>query len=106
MKILLDECLPKRLKYEFETHDVATVPEMGWAGVKNGKLLNLISGNFDVFITVDQNLRFQQNLDDLDVIVVVLIAQNNKFETLKTLIPSILGHIVSAKSQDVIEIHE
>jgi hypothetical protein len=58
MRILLDECLPKDLAGELQGHTVRTVPQTGWASIKNGKLLRLIagSGKFDVFVTVDKNL--------------------------------------------------
>lgn len=62
MRVLLDECLPRQLKWQLPGHDVATVPERGWAGTKNGELLRLAAAEFDVFVTVDQNLRFQRNL--------------------------------------------
>ena len=53
MKILLDECLPKKLKKEIINHQVITVPEQGWAGIKNGELLKLASSSFDAFITIE-----------------------------------------------------
>lgn len=53
MKVLLDECLPKKLKRELEGHTIITVPEQGWAGIKNGELLRLAEAEFDVFITID-----------------------------------------------------
>ncbi len=56
MKMLIDECLPRKLKHELPGHEVRTVPEMGWAGKKNGELLRLMSGQFDVFVTIDRNL--------------------------------------------------
>ncbi len=56
MSILLDECLPRRLKREIGDHEVVTVPEMRWAGIKNGDLLRRAEREFDVFVTVDQNL--------------------------------------------------
>ena len=56
MKILIDECLPRKLKFEFSDHDVKTVPEAGWASRKNGDLLRLAEIDFDVFVTNDQNL--------------------------------------------------
>jgi hypothetical protein len=63
MRILLDECVPRRLARELAGHDVRTVPEMGWSGKRNGELLQLMAGQgFEVFLTVDQNLRYQQNL--------------------------------------------
>jgi hypothetical protein len=67
MRILLDECLPARLRRNLPGHDVQTVPQAGWASIKNGKLLRLIadSGKFDVFLTVDKNLPREQNLADV-----------------------------------------
>ena len=59
MKVLLDECLPRKLENDLPGHDVSTVPEMQWRGLKNGELLKQASGRFDVFITVDRNLSFQ-----------------------------------------------
>jgi hypothetical protein len=56
MKIILDECIDRRLSREFTGYDIKTVPQMGWSGTKNGKLLALIAQEFDVFITVDRNL--------------------------------------------------
>ena len=60
MKILLDECVDRRLATEIYGHDVNTVPQMGWAGIKNGDLLALAENSFDLFVTVDRNLSFQQ----------------------------------------------
>ncbi len=72
MKILLDECLDRRIARELIDHEVITVPKQGWAGIKNGKLLKLGEQEFDVFITVDRNLTFQQNLQKFDLSVIVL----------------------------------
>ena len=55
MKVLLDECLPRKLKYDLPGHTISTAPEMGWAGIKNGALLRLAGTAFEVFITADQN---------------------------------------------------
>ncbi len=59
MKLLLDECIDRRLAKAFPGHRVRTVPQMGWATVKNGRLLRLAEEEFDVFVTVDRNLAFQ-----------------------------------------------
>ena len=75
MRILLDECLPKRLKRDLAGHDARTVPEMGWASKRNGELLTLAQADFDVFLTVDRNLSFQQDLGRLKLGVVVLVAK-------------------------------
>lgn len=74
MRVLLDECLPRRLKRELPGHDVRTAPEMGWAGKSNGELLALAARDFDVFLTTDRNLSFQQNVSAVDIAVVVLVA--------------------------------
>lgn len=79
MRVLLDECLPRRLKFEFTGHEVATVQEEGWAGKSNGTLLALIAGRFDAFITVDQNLPAQQKIAELSFGVVVLRALQTSF---------------------------
>ena len=107
IKVLLDECLPKKLKREIadKNYSVITVPEQGWAGTKNGKLLQLAQTEFDVFITIDNNLSAEQNIRRFDLAIIVLSAPNNRLETLKPLIPKIkealtnfsYGKIVSIK---------
>lgn len=87
MRLLLDESVPKRLRLHLPSHDVKTVVEMGWSGVKNGALLALAGQNFDTFITVDKNLPYQQNLTTLPVAVVVLHAVSNELTNLVSLIP-------------------
>jgi hypothetical protein len=67
MRILVDECLPRKLKKELLGHEVRTVPEMGWASRKNGELLKFMSGQFDVFLTIDGSLRYQHDLAKLQV---------------------------------------
>jgi predicted nuclease of predicted toxin-antitoxin system len=90
MNILLDECLPRRLKYELPGYDVTTVPEMGWAGVKDKPLLQLAEPIFDVFLTADQNLQYQQNLQGTQLAIIILVAGNNRIETLQLLMPRVL----------------
>lgn len=67
MRLLLDESVPNRFRRSLPNHEVRTVVEMGWSGVKNGKLLALAANEFDAFITVDKNLPYQQNLTTLAV---------------------------------------
>ncbi len=93
MRILLDESLPRELKSELPGHNVSTVPEAEWSGVKNGELLVRAAAQFDVFITADQNLRYQQNLSALPIAVVVLVAKNNRMETIRPLIPKLLASL-------------
>jgi hypothetical protein len=86
----LDECIDRRLAREFVDYEVKTVPQMGWAGIKDGQLLVLAEAEFDVFITVDRNLSFQQNLPQFDIAVIVLQALSNRLADLKPLAPKIL----------------
>jgi predicted nuclease of predicted toxin-antitoxin system len=91
MKLLLDENLPKRLKQHFEEHEIYTVRDMGWNGVKNGELLKLmIAAEFQVLITFDKNLQFQQNFAKYTLPIIVLNAFDNTYLTLRELIPQIL----------------
>jgi predicted nuclease of predicted toxin-antitoxin system len=87
MNILLDECVDERLAAEIVGHSVTTVPQRGWANTKDGPLLELAQHEFDVFVTVDKNLPYQQNLAKYDLAVVVLRARTNRFADLRLLIP-------------------
>ena len=82
MRVLLDECVPRRLRTELPGHDVQTVAEAGWSGLTNGRLLAQAASSFDCVLTVDRNLQFQQSPDTLPIAVVVIAAVDNKFETL------------------------
>jgi predicted nuclease of predicted toxin-antitoxin system len=90
MRVLLDECVPRRLRGEFAAHFVRTVVEMGWCGVKNGQLLARAAVEFDCFVTIDANLQFQQSLTVLPVSVVIIRSTNSRFETLQQLMPAVL----------------
>lgn len=87
MRVLLDECVPKKLRDELPGHEVFTVPEMGWAGLKNGPLLRRAGDRFDVLITTDQNVEHQQNLGKLGLAILVLIARRNDIDLLRPLMP-------------------
>lgn len=90
MKLLLDENLPKRLKADFSEHDIFTVRDKEWNGVKNGELLKLlIQNNFNVLITFDKNLQYQQNFLKYTVTVIVLSAKINTYEELTKLTPKV-----------------
>ena len=91
MKILLDECLPVRLKNLLTEFDVFSVSEMGWRSLKNGKLLKAaVENSIDVFLTVDKKLEYQQNLDSFNNSVVVFIVARNKIELFTLLIPKFI----------------
>ncbi|MBD0375742.1 MAG: DUF5615 family PIN-like protein [Flavisolibacter sp.] len=89
MKILLDECVTKRLKPFLLDVEVFTVTEMRWNGIKNGKLLQLcVENGFDLLLTIDKNMMHQQNLDKFDITIVVLDSLTSKVEELKLFLPS------------------
>ncbi|MEM9352686.1 MAG: DUF5615 family PIN-like protein [Planctomycetota bacterium] len=105
MKILLDENLPRRLKDHLTgCGEVSTVPECGWSGKQNGELLRLASQAFEVFVTMDQGLSFQQNLSGYDIAVVVLAAESNRLESLLPLVPQIEKASAFASTGEVVRV--
>jgi len=106
MRILLDECAPRPLKRELADYDICTVVEMGWSGKKNGELLRLMSQEgFTILLTTDQNLRYQQNLQQAGVAVVVLVAPSNRLSDLVPLIPEAHNVLNAIAPGEVIEVH-
>jgi hypothetical protein len=105
MRILLDECAPRPLKRELADYDIRTVVEMGWSGKKNGELLRLMSQDgFTILLTTDQNLRYQQNLQQAGVAVVVLVARSNRLPDLVPLIPDVRNVLNTIAPGEVIEV--
>lgn len=90
MRVLLDECVTRYLKRDLPGHEVFTAEEAGFKGLKNGRLLQAAAGQYDALITVDQNLRYQQNLETLPVPVIVLSARRSTYPVLKPLMPQVL----------------
>ena len=106
MRILLDENIPRKLKHAFPGYLVATVPEMGWSGTSNGNLLEKAEGVFDVLITFDKSIQYQQNFADRTIILVTLIAFHNKIQYLLPLVPRVLASLPQAQVGHVINIME
>jgi hypothetical protein len=105
MRILFDECVPRPFKREFSVHEVHTVPEMGWAGKKNGALLALMSQNaIDVLVTTDRNMRHQQNLAAFKVSVVLLLATSNRLADLLPLVPAVEAALINIQAGILVEI--
>ena len=104
MRILLDESLPGPLREELPGHSVRTVAEAGWSAVGNGELLRLAAGQFDVFLTADQNIQFQQNLSALPLAVVVLAARTNRIEDLRPLIPELLSRLKALPARTLLRL--
>ena len=97
MRVFIDECIDWRLSRDIAGHDVKTAHQMGWSGIKNGVLLALVSGKFDVFVTVDRNLAFQNVVANLPFAVIVLHAHTNRLEDLLPLIPALMRAIEQSK---------
>ncbi|MDB5985486.1 MAG: hypothetical protein JWR16_539 [Nevskia sp.] len=97
MKVLLDECVDTRLAAHLAAFDTRTVHDQGWSGISNGKLLALAQAEFDVFVTVDRNLAFQQHLPKFSIAVVLLHARSNRVSDLAALIPDLTAAIPNAK---------
>jgi hypothetical protein len=91
MRVLLDECIPRKLKVHFVNHDCRTVPEAGWAGKKNGELLKSAEGSYDVFLTIDKGMQYQQNLSGCGIAVLIVKAPSNRIEDLINLVPACLA---------------
>lgn len=104
MRILLDESLPRRLSRELLGHTVTTVAQSGWTGLENGELLRVAAEKFDVFLTADQNIEYQQNVRTLPLAVIVLVARNNTFETLRRLMPEVLNHLERLEPRSLVKV--
>jgi predicted nuclease of predicted toxin-antitoxin system len=93
MRILLDECLPTKLKNYLPGQDVRTVREMGWGGKTNGELLQLARPQFDLFLTYDQGFPYQQNLSQAGIAILLLTLGSNRLESVLDVLPQILDAI-------------
>ena len=102
MRVLLDENVDRRLKRAFdEEHEVSTVPERGWAGMKNGELLEAAGKEFDALVTTDRGMPYQQNLSRFELAVIVLEAKSNSYEDLASLMDrtnAALGEVVPGEA--------
>lgn len=89
MRVLLDECVPRALREELPGHEVVTVAQAGWAGLKNGTLLREAAAQYDVLLTVDRNLEYQQSFADLPIAVVVVEVPSNDIVDIRPLMPRV-----------------
>jgi len=104
MKLLLDECIPKRLRVDFPGHEVRTVDQAWLKGLKDNALLNEASSRFEVLITVDQNLPFQQDIAAHSIAILILAGRSNRYSDLKILAPKALDALRTIKAGEVIRI--
>lgn len=90
MTVFLDHCLPKRLRLFLPSHQVTTAREMRWEQIANGKLLSLAEGQFDVFLTIDKGIKYQQNMTGRTIAAITLRAINNSIVAHAPLMPQVL----------------
>jgi predicted nuclease of predicted toxin-antitoxin system len=104
MKLLLDECVTRYVKRDLTGHAVSTVEDAGLKGLKNGALLKAADGNFDVLLTVDQNLPHQQNTTGLQIAILILISRSNAYPSLKLLLPKALEALKQIKPGEIMRV--
>ena len=92
MKIILDECMPAKLASLLVGHDVKTISRMRWCGISNGALPSKIENVFDVFMTVDKGIKYQQKTTKYNVAIIILKSRDNTLEGLQPLVPLIFGN--------------
>lgn len=90
MRVLLDECVPRQLRMDLLGHEVGTVAGKGWSGVKNGELLRRAQSEFDVLLTTDRGMEFQQNISPLEIALLVVAVGSNDVDVLRRYVPQIL----------------
>lgn len=104
MKVLLDHCVPRRFGRLLLGHQARTAYEMGWSGLNNGRLLAPACPQFDAFLTVDQNVQFQQNLATLPLPVEIMVAGDNRYETLAPYAPTVLDWLSRPLARELVRI--
>jgi predicted nuclease of predicted toxin-antitoxin system len=102
MRILIDECIPRKLKSSFPVHECVTVQEAGFSGKQNGDLLALTEGQFDVFLTMDKGIRYQQNLSGRSIAVLIVRAKSNDIDDILPFIPDCLAALHSIQPGEVV----
>lgn len=104
MRVLIDECLPRALKGYISEHECATVQQMNWAGKKNGELLAAADSQFDVLLTIDGGMQYQQNLTGRHIAIVVISARSNQLEDLLPMMAEVASAIKDVRSGQVLRI--
>ena len=102
--MLLDECVLRKLRCELPGHDVKTVAEMRWAGTKNGVLLRRAASEFDVLLTVDQGIPYQQNLEALSLALIIVKAPSNDIKDLRPKMSEVLRVLATIQPGQVVQV--
>ena len=101
LRVLLDECVPRRLKTDLRDHEARTVQEEGWASLKNGELLRVAAGRFDVLLTVDRNIAFQQNLRGLSIGILAMVVTSNRLVDIRPIISKVREALPKVRAGEV-----
>jgi predicted nuclease of predicted toxin-antitoxin system len=106
MRVLIDECLPRKVKLLFGEggHECETAQEAGFSGKENGELLALAEKTFDVFITIDKNIRYQQNIAGLRIAILIIRTASNDLDDIRPHVPQALAALRSIKPGQVVEV--
>ena len=105
MKLLLDECLPRKLKNHLLGHECHTVPEAGWAGKKNGELLSLAGkSGFEIFLTLDRGIEYEQSLKGREIAIVLVAAKSNRLADLLPRVPAVLDALRSVRAGQLVHV--
>ena len=104
MRVLLDECVPRKLRNEMPGHEAKTIAEMNWNGTKNGALLQLAAARFDVLVTVDQGIPYEQNLAGITLALVIIVAPSNDINDLRPRMPDVLRTLATIQPGQVVRI--
>jgi hypothetical protein len=103
MRVLIDECIPKRIKSNFIGHECQTVPQAGFAGKRNGELLVLAEeAGFDVLLTVDKGMPYQQNLSSRKIALLIVRSRSNEIDDLLPHVPACLQALQSIKTGELV----
>lgn len=104
MRLLLDECVPRPLRNEFTGHTISTIEQAGFKGLENGELLREASAGFDVLVTVDKNIEYQQNPANLPMAILIISAKSNRLEDLVPMMPKVLDALSGIKCGEIIKV--
>lgn len=105
-RLLFDENVPRKLRGHLIGHSVTTVQELGWSSLRNGDLLRQANDRFDILLTVDKNLRYQQNFTGLSIAVVTILVRFNKLPFLIPMVPRIQAVLMSVAPGQVVSVLE
>ena len=105
MRVLVDQCLPRHLAAELTGHEATTVRAQGWLGLRNGVLLRAaVDAGFEVFVTNDSSIEFQQNIRRIGIAVIAIVGFRNRMQDLAPIIPQIVEHLTSIEPGQLVTI--